>query len=101
MAKYVAMDLVKELRGRVCGHSDMSFAVRNGTRYTMKRCRVRSSEPSAEELAKWERFAQTIAAVDGMSAEEKATYAAAFKKQKRYKTLRGYIFAQEYAKLGQ
>jgi hypothetical protein len=34
-----------------------------------------------------------------LSQEEKAAYEIAFKKQKRYKTLRGYIFAQEYIKV--
>jgi hypothetical protein len=35
-----------------------------------------------------------------LTEEEKSAYATAFKKNsKGYKTLRGYIFAQEYAKL--
>jgi hypothetical protein len=38
-------------------------------------------------------------AIAALTAEEKAAYEAAFKKQNTYITLRGYIFAQEYAKL--
>jgi hypothetical protein len=40
-----------------------------------------------------------LTAIAALTAEEKAAYAADFKKQKEYITLRGYIFAQEYAKL--
>ena len=32
--------------------------------------------------------------------EQKTAYATAFKNQSKYGTLRGYMFAQEYAKLG-
>ena len=33
MSKYVPMDLVKSLSGKVCQHSDTYFAIRNGTQY--------------------------------------------------------------------
>ena len=41
-------------------------------------------------------FADTVAAIKALSEEQRAEYEAAFKRQKKYKTLRGYIFAQLY-----
>ena len=35
-----------------------------------------------------------------LTEEQKTAYATAFKNQSKYGTLRGYMFAQEYAKLG-
>ena len=57
---------------------------------------------SAEQLAQRAKFTQaTAATVTALTTPEtKATYEAAFKKQHKYITLRGYIFAQEYAKIG-
>ena len=51
-------------------------------------------------LARQAKFRQAIAAVNALTAEQKTAYAAAFKNQSKYGTLRGYMFAQEYAKLG-
>ena len=36
MAKIVPMDLVSSMSGKVCQHSDFSFAKRGDTQYTMK-----------------------------------------------------------------
>jgi hypothetical protein len=55
---------------------------------------------SAEELAAQAKFAQARAAVKALTSEQKAAYATAFENQSKYGTLQGYIFAQEYAKLG-
>ena len=41
MAKITPMDLVKSMSGKICGHSDISFARRGETQYTMKRCNER------------------------------------------------------------
>lgn len=100
MAKYEPMDLLKSLSGKVCQHSDMAFANRKGTKYTMKRCQERSTPYSEEELARQTRFASVRAKVLILTEEEIAAYAAAFKKSPgKYTTLQGYIFAQEYKKL--
>ena len=99
MAKYVPMELLMSLSGKVCGHSDMYFANRKGTLYTGKICNPYKGEPSALQLAQRNKFRQVLTAIAALTAEEKTAYAAAFKKQKEYRTLRGYIFAQEYAKL--
>ena len=100
MAKIEPMDLVKSMSGKVCGHSDISFAKKGKTQYTMKRCNPRSKPYTEAELARQEKFAQVRAAMKALSEEQKAEYAAQFKKSPgKYTTLNGYIFAQEYKKL--
>ena len=102
MAKIVPMDLVKSMSGKICGHSDVSFAKKGNTQYTMKRCNPRQTPYTAEELARQEKFAQVRAAMKALTPEQLADYAAAFKKYPgKYSTLTGYIFAKEYAKLGE
>ena len=51
MAKYVPMELLVSLSGKVCGHSDMYFANRKGTLYTGKICNPYKGEPSALQIA--------------------------------------------------
>ena len=100
MAKYEPNDLLKSLHGKVCQHSDIYFAERYGTKYTGKICHPRTSPPSAAEVATRSKFADVNAAIAALTEEDKNAYAAAYKKNsKGYKTLRGYIFAQEYKKL--
>ena len=102
MAKIEPMDLVKSMSGKVCGHSDISFAKKGKTQYTMKRCNPRTTPYTEAELARQEKFAQVRAAMKALSEEQKAEYAAQFKKSPgKYTTLNGYIFAKEYAKLGE
>ncbi len=100
MAKIIPMDLIGSMSGKVCGHSDISFAKKGKTQYTMKRCNPRSKPYTEAELARQEKFAQVRAAMKALSEEQKAEYAAQFKKSPgKYTTLNGYIFAKEYEKL--
>jgi hypothetical protein len=100
MAKYTPMDLIKSMSGKICGHSDISFAKRGNTLYTQKRCNPRTSPLSEEEIARQELFAQARAAVKALTPEQKAEYATQFKKNPgKYATLNGYMFAMEYKKL--
>ena len=100
MAKIEPMDLVKSMSGKICGHSDISFAKKGKTQYTMKRCNPRTTPYTEAELARQEKFAQVRAAMKALSEEQKAEYAAQFKKYPgKYSTLNGYIFAKEYEKL--
>ena len=99
MAKFIPMDLLKTLRGKVCMHSDTYFANRFGTKYTGKICNPYTGAPSANQTAVRTKFAQARAAVKALTAEQKAAYEEEFEAQKKYKSLQGYIFAQEYAKL--
>ena len=94
------MDLIGSMSGKVCGHSDISFAKKGKTQYTMKRCNPRTTPYTEAELARHEKFRQVRAAMKALSEEQKAEYAAQFKKSPgKYTTLNGYIFAQEYKKL--
>ena len=96
------MDLLSSLSGKVCGHSDISFAKKGKTQYTMKRCNPRTTPYTEAELARQEKFAQVRANIKALSEEQKAEYAAQFKKYPgKYSTLNGYIFAKEYEKLGE
>jgi hypothetical protein len=102
MAKIIPMDLLSSLSGKVCGHSDISFAKKGNTQYTMKRCNPRTTPYTEAELARQEKFAQVRANIKALSEEQKAEYAAQFKKYPgKYTTLNGYIFAKEYEKIGE
>ena len=100
MAKYEPIEMVKSYSGKICEHSDVYFAKKGNTLYTGKICNPRTKPFSEQELARQTKFRQAIAAVNALTAEQKTAYAAAFKNQSKYSTLRGYMFAQEYAKLG-
>ena len=99
MSKYVPMEMVKEYHGKICEHSDVYFAKKGKTLYTGKICNPRTKPFSAEELARQAKFTQARAAVKALTEEQKAEYATAFKNQKKYVSLQGYMFAQEYEKL--
>ena len=101
MAKIIPMDLIGSMSGKICGHSDISFAKKGKTQYTMKRCNPRTTPYTEAELARQEKFAQVRANIKALSEEQKAEYAAQFKKYPgKYTTLNGYIFAKEYEKIG-
>ena len=97
MAKITPMDLVKSMTGKICQHSDISFAMRGDTQYTMKRCNKRTSEPSSAELANQAKFTAVAASTAARVKLADPTDVDAFKAQKKYKTFRSYIWAQEWA----
>ena len=101
MAKIVPMDLVKSMSGKLCGHSDISFAKKGDTQYTMKRCKQRTSPPSEAELAQRAKFATISAAVNARLKAEDPADVEAFKAQKKYKTLRKYLWQLETEKYEQ
>ena len=100
MAKYVPIEMVKSYSGKICEHSDVYFAKKGNTLYTGKICNPRTKPFSEQELARQTKFRQAIAAANALTVEQKTAYATAFKNQSKYGTLRGYMFAQEYAKIG-
>ena len=53
-------------------------------------------EPTPNQLAVRQKFADTYAAMAALTTQEKEAYQEAFRKQKKYKTLRGFIFSQLY-----
>ena len=100
MARFKPMELISEIRGKFSGKSEYYAAEKYGTQYTGKIGEI--SVPATEtHTAARQRFATAHANANGLSTEEKAAYAEAFKQNKKgYKSLQGYIFAMEYAKLG-
>ena len=100
MSKFKPIDLIKELRGKLCSHSDIYFQRRARTLCTGKICNPRTKPFSEAELARQAKFTQARAAVKALTQEQIADYATAFKNQTKYVSLQGYMFAQEYAKLG-
>ena len=99
MAKYEPIEMVKSYSGKICEHSDVYFAKKGNTLYTGKICNPRTKPFSEQELARQEKFRQARAAVKALTVEQKTAYAEAFANQKKYSSLQGYMFAQEYAKL--
>ena len=105
MAKYIPIDTINSMSGKVCEHSDIYFAKRGNTLYTGKRCNPRDldKKPYSEaELARQSKFAQVRAAIKALTPEQKEEYQTAYEKNPgKYTTLNGYIFAKEYAKIGE
>ena len=96
MALIKPMQLLAELRGKICGHSNTYFAVRYGTQYTGTICNPYTGEPTEKQIAVRQKFREIYEAMAQLTEEQKEAYREAFKRQKKYKTLRGYIFAQLY-----
>jgi len=85
-------------------HSDTYFQRRGKTLCTGKMCNPRdySKHPVTQlEQNTRNKFQVTITAMKALTSEQKTAYAEAFARQDKYATLRGYIFAQEYAKLAE
>lgn len=101
MAKIKPMILIEQMHGKVCSHSDTYFAVRNGTQYTGTRCNKRTTPFTEAELKNQTKFksAHTAAVARLRDASQHANDIAAFKQQKKYKTLLGYLIADEYQKI--
>ena len=96
MSKVKPMELLASLSGKICGHSNKYFAVRNGTQYTGTICNPYKGEPTEAQIAVRQKFADTYAAMAQLTDEQKDAYKEAFRKQKKYRTLRGFIFSQLY-----
>ena len=96
MAKIVPMDLVKSMSGKICEHSDISFAKKGDTQYTMKRCNERTSPPSDKELAQRAKFKAVSEAVNARLKADAPEDLEGFKAQKKYKTMRSYLWALEW-----
>ena len=91
------------IRGKL---GNQVFQVRNGKQIVMQMPKRRCSAPSEKELERRKRFADAQAIYNSLTPEELKEYAKAWKaggykfNGKRYCTLRGYIFAQNYEKYG-
>ena len=90
----------RQFRGKICKHSDIIYKEMYGTQFTSQICNPYTGEPSEAQVAQKERFRQAKANVASLSTEEVAAYREAYKKNPgKYKTLNGYILAQEIKKL--
>jgi hypothetical protein len=100
MAKFKPMELMSEVHGKFSGDSEYYAAEKYGTQYTGKIGEI-TVPPTQNQLDAQQRFATARQNVAALSEEEKAAYAAAFKKSPgKYKSLQGYMIAMEYAKIG-
>jgi len=100
---YKPIDMVKSYWGKLCTHSDFSFARKNDTLYTMKRCNDRdlTKHPySAAEIKNKVVFKNARTAMASLTTQQVAAYKAAWAADPntKYAYLQGYIFAQEYTK---
>ena len=99
MARFKPMELMSEVHGKFSGDSEYYAAEKYGTQYTGKIGEI-TVPPTQNQLDAQQRFATARQNVVALSEEDKAAYAAAFKKNPgKYKTLLGYMIAKEYAKL--
>ena len=99
MSKFKPMELIDKMSGKFHSKSKYYAAEKYGTQYTGKIGEV-TVPPTENQLTVREKFTQARQNVLALSEEEKAAYAAAFKRSPgKYKSLQGYMIAQEYAKL--
>ncbi len=103
MAKVEFEEDIIAFRGRGCKqHKNGRIFVKraNGTTYYYHLHNPCKTQTAAQK-AQVEKFKQATAATLAAMAdvEQIAAYAQEFKKQRKYSTLRGFIFAQEHAKL--
>ena len=90
---------MSEVHGKFSGDSEYYAAEKYGTQYTGKIGEI-TVPPTQNQLDAQQRFATARQNVVALSEEDKAAYAAAFKKSPgKYKSLQGYRIAQEYEKL--
>ena len=90
---------MSEVHGKFSSDSEYYAAEKYGTQYTGKIGEI-TVPPTQNQLDAQQRFATARQNVAALSEEDKAAYAAAFKKNPgKYKSLQGYMIAKEYAKL--
>ncbi len=106
MAKVTYIDIIDNVSGKFCKQDPNGaiFAHRSDTncKYVYHRHKPFVDDPTPGQQATRARFANASAATDAAmtDSEQLQAYSTAFKAQDKYKTLRGFIFAQEYKKLG-
>ncbi len=101
MAKVRFMELVDGVSGKFCKVKPDSpiFQQRKTCNVVYHQHNPSTADPTPEQLAQQQKFAAAVAQVNTIMADnaQVATYREAFAKQTKYKTLRGYIFADVYA----
>ncbi len=99
MAKVEFNELVNSVSGKLCkDEKSPIFAQRKdtGTKYVYHRHATVKRDPTPAQSAQQAKFASVSAEVRTILADPSlsAPYREAFAKQTKYKTLRGYIFAE-------
>lgn len=89
----------REFRGKICRHSQIIFKKVNGTRYTSVVCNPHKGAPTEAQQEQRNKMRTAVANIKKLNSTELAAYRQAFKAQSKYKTLRGYMIAQEMLKL--
>ncbi len=91
----------RAFRGKICKHSDIIYKKLRQTNYTSQICNPRTKPFTTAEVARHTKFKNAVMQANTILADptQRATYQDAFEKQNKYSTLRGYVIAQEYAKL--
>ena len=99
MAKFKPMELMSEMHGKFSGKSEYYAAEKYGTQYTGKIGEIKVP-PTEKQIANREIFATARANMQLLTPEQIEEYKTAFRKNPgKYKSLQGYIFAQERKKL--
>ena len=99
MSKFKPMELIDKMSGKFHSKSKYYAAEKYGTQYTGIVGEI-TVPPTQTQLDNRDRFATVRANMLLLTPEQIAEYKAAFRKiPGKYKSLQGYIFAQEYAKL--
>ena len=94
MASYDVEVPFKEFRGKICRHSQIIYKKMYGKRFTSAIC-----NPNVSQTAQRNKMRNAVANLKKLSSAEVAAYQTAFKAQSTYRTLRGYMIAQEILKL--
>ena len=93
------MELIDKMSGKFSGKSKYYAAEKYGTQYTGLIGEI-TVPPTENQVTNREKLATARQNVAAPSEEEIAEYREAFRKSPgKYKSLQGYIFAKEYAKL--
>ena len=99
MASYDVEVPFKEFRGKICRHSQIIYKKMYGKRFTSAICNPNVSAPTEAQTAQRNKMRNAVANLKKLSSAEVAAYQTAFKAQSTYRTLRGYMIAQEMLKL--
>ena len=89
----------KDLRGKICKHSQIIFKKVYDTQYTSQICNPYTGDPSEAQKTQRAKFRQARENALALSEEENAAYMASFKKQREYHSFLGYKIAMEMKKL--
>ena len=98
MSKFKPMELIDKMSGKFHSKSKYYAAERYGTQYTGL-IGENTADPTPAQTAQRTRFATAKANVMALTPTEIDAYKDAFKKQSKYRTLQGYMLAQEMAKI--